>query len=86
MELTPELEEIFASRSEQLSRIELTYKNGGKVIGTIKKLRHSPLRLVIQKSVPEKGERPRHKVVFDHVTRLQVIFQDGTVKIFSQAE
>ncbi len=67
MELTPEIEEIFASRAEKVTRIELTYKNGGRVIGTIKKLRLSPLRLVIQKSVPEKGERPRHKVVFDHV-------------------
>ena len=55
MELTPEIEEIFASRAGQITRIELTYKNGGKVIGTIKKLRLSPLRLVIQKSESGKG-------------------------------
>ncbi|MDX2430037.1 MAG: hypothetical protein QNK35_03825 [Bacteroides sp.] len=82
MEMTPEIEEIFASRAEEITSLELTYKNGGKVIGTIRKRRLSPLRLVLQKSAPEKGERPRHKVVFDHVTLLQINFEDGSEVVF----
>lgn len=87
MKLTPEIEHIFASQAEKITSIELTYKNGGKVKGSIRKvrlssLRFSSLRLVIQKSDPEKGERPRHKVVFDHVTRLQLTFDDGSEQVF----
>ena len=82
MELTPEIEKIFASDSERISLLELTYKNGGMVIGSIRKLRLSPLRLVIQKSDPSKGERARHKVVFEHVTQMKVGFQDGSEIIF----
>jgi len=82
MELSTQIEEIFASRAEEITHIELTYKNGGKVSGTIKKLKLSPLRLVIQKTDPQKGERPRHKVVFDHVTLLKIVFQDGSRNVF----
>ena len=87
MELTPEIEKIFASDSERISLLELTYKNGGMVIGTIRKLRLSPLRLrplriVIQKSAPEKGERPRHKVVFEHVSLMRISFRDGSEIVF----
>ena len=82
MELTSEIEQIFASDSDRISRLELTYKNGGVVIGIILRLRLRPLRVVIQKSAPEKGERPRHKVVFDHVTQMKVGFQDGSEIIF----
>jgi hypothetical protein len=82
MLLTTEIEQIFASRAETISGIELTYRNGGKVIGTIRKLRLDPLRIVVQKTVLEKRERPRHKVVFDHVSRMQLSFDDGTEKVF----
>jgi len=82
MELTPEIEEIFKASLEQITELELTYKNGGKVLGTIRKVRHSPLRLVIQKSFPEKGERPRHKVVFDHVIRMKIAFKNGTRSVY----
>ncbi len=82
MELTPEIEEIFKTAKEQITEIELTYKNGGKVLGILRKVRLSPLRLVIQKSLPEKGERPKHKVVFDHVTHMQLTFNDGSEKVF----
>ena len=82
MELTPEIEEIFLTSQEKITEIELTYKNGGKVLGAIRKLRLSPLRLVIQKSSPEKGERTRHKVVFDHVICMNITFEDGSEKVF----
>ncbi len=82
MELTPEIEQLFASGAESITAIELTYQNGGKVIGTIRKIRLSPLRIVIQKSVIEKRERPKHKAVFDHVTRMKLSFEDGTDKVF----
>jgi hypothetical protein len=82
MELTPEIEKIFTTEQDRIVEIELTYKNGGKVLGTIRKVRLSPLRLVIQKSFPEKGERPKHKVVFDHVTHMQITFDDGTQASF----
>ena len=82
MELTTEIEEIFTSRVKQITKIELTYKNGGKVLGAIRKLRLSPLRLIIQKSSPEKGERTRHKVVFDHIICMNITFEDGSEKVF----
>ncbi len=82
MEITREVESLFAAEAESIIAIELTYQNGGKVIGTIRKLRLSPLRVVIQKSVIEKRERPKHKAVFDHVTRMKLSFKDGTDKVF----
>ena len=80
MEITPELSMLFGSELDQVESVEITYQNGGKVIGTVKKVRQNPLKVVIQKSQAERGERPKHKVVFDHVTQLQVIFRDGTIK------
>lgn len=82
MELTPEIDQLFASESERIALLELTYKNGGMVLGTIRRLRLRPLRIVVQKSEPGKGERPKHKVVFEHVIRLRIIFQDGSELIF----
>jgi len=82
MEITPELAILFGSELDEVESVEITYKNGGKVIGTIKKVRQKPLKVVIQKSQAERGERPKHKVVFDHVTQLKVIFRDGTTKTF----
>ena len=81
MEITPELAILFGSELDQVESVEITYQNGGKVIGTIKKVRQKPLKVVIQKSHVEKGERPKHKVVFDHVTHIQVTFRDGSTKI-----
>jgi len=82
MEITAEIESIFSEQADSISRVELTYRNGGKVIGTIRKIRQSPLRLVIQKTELEKGERPKHRVVFDHVVQMQLGFEDGTDKVF----
>ncbi len=81
MEITPELAKLFGSELDQVESVEITYQNGGKVIGTVKKVRQKPLKVVIQKSQAEKGERPKHKVVFDHVTQIQVTFRDGSTKL-----
>ena len=82
MEVSPEIEKIFASDSERISQLELTYKNGGMVLGTIRRLRLRPLRIVIQKSDPAKGERPKHKVVFEHVILMKIDFRDGAEIVF----
>lgn len=82
MEITEEIEGLFESQAETISSIEITYRNGGKVIGTIRKIRLAPLRIVLQKTVLEKRERPRHKVVFDHVSRMQLSFEGGSEKVF----
>ena len=82
MEITPELANLFGSEPDKIESVEITYQNGGKVIGTIMKLRLSPLRIVIQKSVIEKRERPKHKAVFEHVTKMQLSFKDGIDKVF----
>jgi len=83
MELSPEILQIFEADSERIERLELTYKNGGRVLGTIRKLKLSPLRIVVQKSQPSRGERPRHRVVFDHLTGLKIVFNDGSEKDFT---
>jgi len=82
VEITPELAILFGSEPDQVESVEITYQNGGKVIGTVKKVRRKPLKVVIQKSEVEPGERPKHKVVFDHVIQIQVTFRDGSVKTF----
>jgi hypothetical protein len=82
MEITPELANLFGSEQDKLESVEITYQNGGKVIGTVKKARQKPLKVVILKSHVERGERPKHRVVFDHVTQLQVTYRDGTTKTF----
>ncbi len=82
MEISPEITEIFAD-PDRIVALECTYKNGGKVAGTLRKVKQAPLRVVVQKSDPARGERPRHKVVFDHVISLQVTFDDGSVQIFT---
>ncbi len=45
MELTPEIMQIFESSGDRIIGVELTYRNGGKVKGTIRKLKLSPLQL-----------------------------------------
>ena len=82
MEITPELAILFGSELDQVESVEITYQNGGKVIGTVKKARQKPLKVVIQKSRVEPGERPKHRVVFDHLTLLKVTFHDGSSKTF----
>ena len=82
MEISSELANLFGSELDKVELVELTYQNGGKVIGTIKKVRQKPLKVVIQKSKVEKGERPKHKVVFDHVIQLLITFRGGSTKIF----
>ena len=82
MEITPELVSLFGSELEKIESVEITYQNGGKVIGTVKKARQKPLKVVILKSQVERGERPKHRVVFDHVTQMQLTFLDGTTKTF----
>ncbi len=79
MEITAEIEQFFADPG-RIAEVELTYQNGGRVLGTIRRVKLAPLRVVIQKSNPAKGERPRHKAVFDHVTHLRLTFADGSVK------
>jgi hypothetical protein len=81
MILSPEIDLLF-SDPDRISELEITYQNGGKVNGSIRKVKYKPLRVVIQKSEPAKGERPRHKIVFDHVTLLKVLFKDGTKQSF----
>ncbi len=81
MIITPEIESI-VSDPDRISELDFTYQNGGKVKGKIRKLKYDPLRLVIQKSSPNMGERPKHRVVFDHVTHLRVTFNDGSEQNF----
>jgi len=81
MILSPEIDLLFAD-PDRISQLEITYQNGGKVIGSIRKVKYKPLRVLVQKREPAKGERPRHKVVFDHVTLLEVFFTDGTKQSF----
>ena len=82
MEITPEIANLLESEPDRLEGVEITYKNGGKVVGTLKKVRLRPLKVVIQKTRLEPGERSKHRVVFDHVTRLRVTLPDGTIKTF----
>ena len=82
MEITPEIAILFGSELDQVESVEITYQNGGKVTGRVKRVRRIPLKVVIQKSQMERGERPKHRVVFDHVTQLQVTFLDGSTKTF----
>ena len=86
MEITPEIAILFGSELDKVASMEITYQNGGKVIGRVKRVRRIPLKVVIQKSQTERGERPEHRVVFDHVTQLQVFFRDGTSKTFEGAK
>ena len=82
MILSPEIELLF-SDPDRISELEITYQNGGKVTGSIRKVKYKPLRVVVQKSEATRGERPRHKVVFDHVTLLEVLLRDGTRQTFN---
>ena len=82
MEITPDIEYIFDSDLDKIASVELTYQNGGKVAGSVNSVRKRGLKVVIQKSRVEPGERPKHRVVFDHLTQLKVTFHDGSSKTF----
>ncbi len=82
MEVTSELEKLFETDFEIIKRIEVTYQNGGKVIGTAKSITLNPLALVIQKSELKRREKPIHRVVFDHVTNIEVTLADDSKRIF----
>lgn len=81
MILSSDVESIF-SDPDRILEIELTYQNGGKVIGTIRKVKYKPLRIVLQKSHSIKGENPRHRVVLDHVIHLRIRLEDGSEVYF----
>jgi len=87
MEITKELNEAFARGKEKIKSVKLTYRNGGTVEGTILKLKVVPgrpeaLKVVVLKSDPAKGERPKHRPVFGHLTALEIRFADGSVEKF----
>jgi len=83
MKVTPEVIGAFTPGTQKIRSVRLTYRNGGEVNGTLRKLRLSPLRVVLQKTNPAKGEGARHRVVFDHVTAMEVQYADGTILKFS---
>jgi hypothetical protein len=82
MKITEELEQIIKSDFEAIEKFELTYKNGGKVVGTTKKIKYSPLRLSILKDPVPKGEKAKHRVMFDHVINISLIYKDNSVRKF----
>jgi len=82
MEISQELGQIIESDLEKLKGIEVVYKNNGVVTGAIKKIKFSPLKITILKDSPKKRERPKHKVVFDHLIKLSLLYIDGTSKKF----
>lgn len=83
MELTKELTELVETDLELLDGFEMEYKNGGTVKGTAKKIRFHPLRMTILKDDTRKGERPKHKVVFDHLVKFSLLYKNGNRKDFS---
>ena len=82
MEITSELEELFETGHEKIERIEVTYQNGGKVIGKAKSITLNPLALVIQKSELKRREKPKHLVVFEHVTNIEITLTDDSKILF----
>ncbi len=82
MKITEELEQVIKSDFEAIEKFELTYKNGGKVLGTARKIKHSPLRLNILKVPVPKGEKAKHSVLFDHVISIALIYKDNSIRKF----
>ncbi len=78
MEVTSELEKLFETDYERIKHIEVTYQNGGKVIGTAKSITLNPLALVIQKSEVKRREKPKHRVVFEHITHIEITLIDDS--------
>ena len=82
MEITTEITRAFAADPEMIQIVKLTYRNGGVVNGTIRKLKISPLKMVLQKTDPGSGERALHRAIFEHVSALEVHYTDGSVLKF----
>ena len=82
MEVNIDLVKHLTSGMTKVKSVEVTYRNGGKVVGFVKSSNPSPLKVVIQKFSFAKREKPTHRIKFDHVTSLQLIFEDDTKEIF----
>ncbi len=82
MLVSNEMEGIIESEFDSIDKFEITYKNGGNVLGTAKRIKFSPLKITILKDPVPKGESSKHKVVFDHVVKFYLHFKDGTTKNF----
>lgn len=83
MEVSSVLEKIFKRDSENIMSLEVTYLNGGKVIGSVKKFRFSPLQIIIMKDQSGNKKANLHRVVFEHVVSLHIKFLDGSVQVFN---
>ena len=77
MLISPDILDCLRQGKEAVEEISLTYRNGGRVVGSIHKLRMKPLKLVIKKTEPKAGERPRHRMVADHVSKMEITMKDG---------
>ena len=82
MIVSEEMEGSIESGFDTIAKFEITYKNGGKVLGTAKRIKYSPLKITILKDPVPKGESSKHKVVIDHVIKFSLLFKDGTSKSF----
>ena len=82
MKVSEELEGNIESEFDTIEQFEITYKNGGKVIGSAKKIKFSPMKITILKNPVPKGESSKHKVVFDHVVKLTIHKKDGASHSF----
>jgi Tfp pilus assembly ATPase PilU len=77
MKITAEIEKILLERNGEITLIEATYPNGGKVKGTIYKIRKKPLTVSVLKQGNLSIGNARHKLVFDHVVSLLITFKNG---------
>ena len=82
MNITPEMESSIQADLTSIEKFEFTYKNGGQVIGSVKKIKFSPLKITILKNPVPKGESSKHKVVFDHLVKFSLHYKDGSTRSF----
>lgn len=76
------LENYLQAEKENLKIVEVFYPNGGAARGTVRKLRFSPLKVVLDKLDGSGSKSGKHRVEFAHAKNINVILLDGTVEEF----
>ena len=82
MNLSKELQMAIVNDFSTIKSVDVFYANGETVSGFLKNVSIIPLDVILCKHRAPRNESPYHNLDFDSAIKIQIIYQDGTVKEF----
>lgn len=82
MEVSKELEKAIANEHTQIKSVNVTYDTGELVSGFVKTAEFMPLSVTLCRHQTVSGENPLHNIDFDTATQIELLYINGTTKLF----